>query len=142
MIFSLFLHDLMRYLRHIENIYNHFLLMGFIVAFSFYPSLRIYIWSTMTQTFYGIFNTINEHNQRQNHHFSLMFPTKFDIQKEVIEKFLLWLFCFMINHDYYVITLWIHYTLFIIVFIRNRFNFYCQLNFPCIRYFKITYDAL
>ena len=42
-----------------------------------------------SDSFYDICNTINEHNQRQNYHLSLNFPTQFDIWKEVIEKFLL-----------------------------------------------------
>ena len=41
---------------------------------------------------------------------------------------------------FYVITFWMHYTLFVIVFRINKFNCYCQLNFPFIRFFKIIYD--
>ena len=40
-------------------------------------------------SFCDIYNTVNEHSQRQTHYLSLMFPTQFDILKEVIENVLL-----------------------------------------------------
>ena len=46
----------------------------------------------------------------------------------------------IINHDFHVITLWMHYVLFISVFRRNKINCYCWLNFPCVRFFEIIYD--
>ena len=49
--------------------------------------------------------------------------------------------CFSINHDVYAITLWIHYTLFINVFSKNKVSCYCQLNFSRIKIFKIIYDV-
>ena len=48
--------------------------------------------------------------------------------------------CIIINHKSYIISLWMHYTLFIIFFRRNKINCYCWLNFARIRYFEIIYD--
>ena len=50
----LLLYDLTQLLQHIENICYLFLLMGFIVPF------------------YDIYNTINEHYQRQTRYFSFI----------------------------------------------------------------------
>ena len=49
--------------------------------------------------------------------------------------------CFIINNDFYVASLWMHYALFNSVFGRNKVNCYCYLNFPCVRYFEIIYDT-
>ena len=55
--------------------------------------------------------------------------------KEVFHNFI----CVIINHTFYFITLWMHYTLFISVFRRNEIYCYSQLKFLCIRFFWTIY---
>ena len=38
--------------------------------------------------------------------------------------------CFIIYYDFYVVTFWIHYMLFIIICGKNKVICYCYLNFP------------
>ena len=47
--------------------------------------------------------------------------------------------CCIINRDFYVIAYWMHYTLFISILRSHKANCYCQLNFPCVRFFEINY---
>ena len=49
--------------------------------FVFDPIKRIYIYMIHQDSdlFYDIYNTVNEHNWRQDHYFSLIRPTYFDI---------------------------------------------------------------
>ena len=49
-------------------------------------------------------------------------------------------FCFIMNHKLHLTILWMHFTLFITVFRRNKVNCYCSLNFTYIRFFYIIYD--
>ena len=49
--------------------------------------------------------------------------------------------CFIINHDFYVITLWMHDALFSIIFRRNKVNWYWLLSLPFFRFFKIIYNV-
>ena len=101
-------------------------LAGFLVAiFEFYQTRRTYIWSTT------ICNSINQRNQSQNHYLPLMFPNQFNILQEVFKKFFDNFICFIISYNFYVVTLWMYYLLFIDVFKRNKVNCYGWLNFPC-----------
>ena len=84
--------------------------------FVFYPIRRIHIWSTtILDLFYDTFKTINEHNQRQNVYLSLI-PNYFDIYFWINQKVFYNIICFIINHDFYVITSWMHYKFFIIIY--------------------------
>ena len=47
----------------------------------------------------------------------------------------------VINHELCVITLWMHYTLFIITFRRNKLIAIVNWVFPSIKLFKIIYDV-
>ena len=63
-----------------------FLLMGFIVPFMFLSNQEnLYMIHHDFDLFYDIHNTINEHNQRQNHYFSLIL-NYFDIYFWLIQK--------------------------------------------------------
>ena len=42
-----------------------------------------------------------------------------------IKNFFYYFTCFIINHDLYLITFWMHYTLFIIMYRRNKSICYC-----------------
>ena len=72
--------------------------------------------------FYDIYNTINEHNGRQTHYFSLIL-NYFDI-------------CFSVNQK--VISMLL---LFIIIYGRNKVICYCSLNFRRVKSFEIIYDV-
>ena len=52
--------------------------------FAFYPIRRIYIRYQYSDLLYGIYNTINEHNQRQSFYFSSIFLNHFEIQSASI----------------------------------------------------------
>ena len=85
------------------------LLIGFIIAFLFFIQSGESIYDPLL---YDIYNAINDHNRRQNHYlswFQIMLISIFNW----IKKFFLNFICFVINHDFYVITFWMHYTLFI-----------------------------
>ena len=84
------------------------------------PIRTIYIWSTTTE----IFNTITEHNKRQNHYLSLI-PNYFDIYFNSIKKFVYDFICFITNYGFYVIAFWIHYMLFLIICRRSKVICYC-----------------
>ena len=73
--FFLFLHDLMRLLQRTENIYYLFFFDRiYCCLFVFYQIGKIYIYSTTIWIYINdICNTINEHNQRQNHYLLWMF---------------------------------------------------------------------
>ena len=71
--------------------------MEFVFVFLFFVQLGVPVYDP-PRLFYDIYNTINEHTQRPTHYLSSMFLTKFDIEKEVIEKVLLQfhlLYCFI-----------------------------------------------
>ena len=66
---------------------------------------------------------------------------------ECFEKFFYNFICFIINHDFYVITFWMHYTLFIMISRRNKIICYCWLNLPRVRSLRLfmmsfKYDLL
>ena len=69
---------------------------------------------------YDIHKTINKHSKRQTHYLSSI-VNYFDIYFWVIQKVFEFkkFMCFIINHDFYVITIGMHYTLFIIIYGRN-----------------------
>ena len=100
----------------------------------FYPIRSICIWSRTIRIIYrycyvhslyykchkinyDIYNTMNEHNKKQTHYVSLI-PI-------IFESFFCFhnFICFIINHDFYGITFWIYYMIFItITFKRNKIN--------------------
>ena len=45
------------------------------------------------------------------------------------------------SHDFYVITLWMHFTLFISGFRKKKVIFYSSLNFPCVWFCEIIYNV-
>ena len=119
----LFLHDTTWLLQRIESIFYLFLLIGFTVGSFLSNQENLYMIHRNSILFYDICNTINESNRRQTHIFFYNF------------------LCFIINHDFCVVTFWMHYTLFIrIIFKRNKINCYCWLNFPRVKFFEIIYD--
>ena len=85
---------------------------------------------------YGIYNTINGTIKYKLTTFHWFFQTILISFLEWSKKFLYKFICFIIKHDFYIITFWMHYTLFIIMFGRNKVNCYCLLNFKCIRFFE------
>ena len=93
-----------------------FLLIGFIIY-----CLFVFFWNQEnlimihhnSNLFYVIYNTINEHNQGQTHYL-LLILSYFDIYFWVNQKVLNFI-SFIINHDFYIFTFWMHYMLFIIV---------------------------
>ena len=99
----LFLHDLKRLLQGIESIFYLFIdrIWCFLVnQENIYDSpsfgWKINIIEDKVMTFNGFFQIIL---------ISI---------KERFKKFFYNFICFIINHDFYVITFWMHYTLFII----------------------------
>ena len=77
--FSRFNTTVTAYWKHLLSL----LLIRFVVAFFvFYPVKRIY---NGLDLFYDIYNTINEHTQRQTHHLSLI-PNYFNIYCWVNQK--------------------------------------------------------
>ena len=67
---------------------------------------------------YDIYNTINEHNRRLTHCLLSAWYLYFKKFKSLFHNFIY----FIINHCFYVKNFWMHYTLFIIIFIRNKIN--------------------
>ena len=86
--------------------------------------------------FHDIFNTVNEHNQRLIQYL-LLIPSYFDIYFPVNQKVFYNFICFIINHDFYVITFWMHYALFIITYGRNKMIYYYQLNFQLADFLRL-----
>ena len=121
-----------------------FLLTGFIAAFFFLSSQEsLYTIYHGLDLFYDVYNTINNqtHKTKTNSlpfiNFSKLF---WKFIKEWFKGFFYNFICFIINYDFYVITFWMHYTLFIIVFRKNRVSCFYWLNFPCIQFSEIIND--
>ena len=102
-----------------------FLLIEFIAFLFLSNQENLYMIHHHSHLFYNICNTINGHNQRRNHHLSLILRIQFDIFNKWFKKFFNNLICFIIIHYFYVIAFWMHYTLFIIIFRKNKNNCYC-----------------
>ena len=58
-----------------------------------------------------------------------------------IKNFIYNFICFITNHDFYVIGLWMHYTFFIIKLVRNKVICYFLLDISCVRFFEIIHDV-
>ena len=92
--------------------------------------------------FYDICNIITEYIHRQTHYLHLFFKPNLIPRKKWLKKLFYNLICFLTNHNFHVITLWMHYTLFINIFRRNKGNCYCWLNFLRIKPYilSLKYD--
>ena len=102
-------------------------LVGFIVVFLiFYPICRIYIWSTTIQTYFLTFlrQKLNT-NKDKITTFHWCFKPNLISRKKWFKRLSNILICFIINQDFYVINLWMHYTFFIIAFWRTIVNCHC-----------------
>ena len=85
---------------------------------------NLYMIHHNSDLFYDIYYTINEHNQRQTYYLSSI-PNYFDICFCMNQKVFYHFICFIINHDSYAITFWMHFMLFIIIFGKNKVICYC-----------------
>ena len=114
----------------------------FFIFFNFHPFLRTYISSTTTRTCFIIFvmKWMSPIKDKITTFHRCLQPNLIS-RKRWLEKFFYNFLSVIINHDFYVVNLWIHYTLFITVFRVNKFNCHSQLNFSCITFFEIISDA-
>ena len=119
--YFLYFYNLIPILQHIESAdyifdwWNLFLLSCFLSSLE-----NLYMIHLDLDLFYDICNTINEHSQRYNHYLSLTSPPNWISIKKWLKKFFNNFICIFINHEFYVITLWINYRLLITVFRRNK----------------------
>ena len=85
-----------------------------------YPIRRTYICSTRIQIYFMTFTiqwmTIIEDKLTTIYQFYIILISVFKLTKDFFDNFI----CFIINYDFYVINFWIHYTLFIIIYRRNK----------------------
>ena len=103
-----------------------------------HPIRRIYIWSINIQIDFikfpiQLINTING----KITNFQWCLEPNLISAKKLIKKLFDNFIYFIINHDFYVNTLWIYYTLFTSVFRRNKVDCHCQLSFPWVKFFEI-----
>ena len=80
---------------------------------------NLYVIHHDSDLFYDIYSTINEYDQRQSHclwSFLIIFITIFKWTKKFFHNFI----CFIINHNFYGFTFWIHYMIFIIICGRTK----------------------
>ena len=106
-------------LQHIKNIVIFFVTRIYRCFFVFYPIREIYIWSTMTFIIQQL-NIIKD-KLTISHRFQIILISIF----KWIKKFI----CIIANHDFYTITFWMCYMLFIIImFRRNKTNCWRFLN--------------
>ena len=129
MIFSLFfvkfLLDLMGLFQCMESIY-HCRWHNFLLRFSVYLIRGIHIWLTTIRIYFMAIVT-----QQMNiikykiTTFYLCFQPNFIYFKKRFKKFFDCFICFIVSRNFYVITLWMYYMHFIIVFRRNKVNCYC-----------------
>ena len=94
--------------------------------FALYSIGGIYIWSTWIWIYFMMFviqemNTIK--NKITTSHWC--FQSNLISVKKWFKKFFNNFFCVITNHEFYVITLWMHCTLFVSVIRRNKINYYC-----------------
>ena len=121
----IFFKDLMWLLRHTENIYL-FYRWDLLLLVSFLSNQRIYVWFTMTQIYLTTFiielmNISKGKFSIFHHRLRIILIIIFTWIKKLFYN-IIW---FIINHDFYVITFWIHYMLFIIICGKNKVNYYC-----------------
>ena len=69
--------------------------------------------------------------------FHWYFQPNFITRNKWLKKFFYNPICFIINHDFYVITFWMHYTFSIVIFRRHKINCYLWLDFSGIIFFEI-----
>ena len=92
----------------------YFLLMGFIVVFLFFIQSGE---STYDSPQLGFIL----HKPNTLHQFQIILISIFKWIKKLFYNFI----CFVINHDFYVITFSVHYMFFIIIYRRNKVICYC-----------------
>ena len=97
--FLWFVHKLTQLFQHIERIYCF-------IQF-FYPIRRIYIWSTTIRIHFITFIIINGQSQRENIYLSSTICL-------IINLYLI------INLNFYIISFWLDYTIFIISLKKNK----------------------
>ena len=105
---------------------SSFLLMGFIVAFLFFiqsgesvydlPCLKFISWNLQSNKWIQSKTNSLPLTDTSNPIWCVLF------KKEWFKKVFYNFICFIINHDFYVITFWMNYTLFIIIFGKNTIN--------------------
>ena len=98
-----------------------FLLIGFLVSSVLYPIKRIYILSTTFKIYFMIFllqqiNTIKD----EIFTFHRCFQSNLISWKKLLKKLFYSLILFTINHQFYVMTSWMHWTFFIIILRRHK----------------------
>ena len=96
------------YLKHLLS----FLLMRFIVAFLFFIQWGEFVYDPSRFGFTSWCNTITV---------QIILICIFKGLKKLFYEFI----CFIINHDFYTITFWMHYMLFVIIYGRNKVICYC-----------------
>ena len=116
-------------------------MIGLIVLFFvFHWIRRMFIWSTTFQIYFMTFvmQKINRINDKISiFHWNFQ-PSLISIKKW-FKKFFANFICLIRNHDFCIIILWMHYTLFISVFKRNKVNCHCYQNFCFLRLFEYIY---
>ena len=125
----------MQMLQHIQNICYHFYWWNLLLLFRFLSNQENqYMIHHDLNLFYDTYHTITEYNQRQTHYLSVIPNYYFFVFKWMIKLFYNFI-CFIINHNFYVMTFWIHYLLFIIIEeIR-------LLVLEYVRFFEIIYNG-
>ena len=120
----LFLFDLMRLLQHIESSYYLFYWLDLLLLFCFLSNQEnLFMIHHDLDLFWDIYNIINEHKDKLIN-FHLFFQIIL-ISILELKKFFYNFISFVINQDFYIITFWMHCTLFIIFFGRSKVNYYC-----------------
>ena len=119
-ILYLFLHNSTRLSQHIESIYYILYWQDFLLFFVFHQIRRIYMWSTTTGIYLMAFmvqylNIIKDK------------LTSFHWLKIILISISKWIRKFfhnftssILNHNFCVITFWMHYMLFLIIYRRNK----------------------
>ena len=103
-LFFLFLIDITQLLQLIENICYLFIDGIYWYFFCFLSNYgNLYMIHHDSDLFYDVCNTITEHSQTQTHYLSSILNYFLSIFKW-IKRFFYNFFCFIINHDFYVIT--------------------------------------
>ena len=115
-------------------------IIGFIFAFFFFflSNLENLYIHHVPNLFYYIDNATKWLKIKLQHFIDVSNPIWYLFRSDSKSSFIK--FFFILKHDFYVITIWMHYTLFISVFRKAKVNYYCYFkNFPCIRFFEIIY---
>ena len=118
---------------------KHFLWKFYCCFFVFYPVRRIYMWRTTIWSYFIPLilqkKNIIEEKLTTFHRFPIISILFFEWFKKFFYNFIF----FIINNDSYAITFWIHCSLFIIIFRRNKINCSCWLDFPYLKLFMMNY---